>query len=342
MPFRASQFAFHSLSWVYLLTCLRFRPAFPVEEWKDNGKNGAFKDVYSMTRRDALIRIFQVSAIPSVTADLAWGHRGGKLKARFSDIDRRSGGRLGCAVLDTSTGNVVSHRGDERFPMCSTFKASAVAFVLQRVDRGTEHLDRRIVFSEHDILPHAPITKLHVGGDGMPVADLCAAAITESDNTAANLLLASFGGPTALTGFWRSIGDTVTRLDRTELELNEGKPGDPRDTTSPVAMLENLRKFVLGDVLALSTRKMFTKWLVANTTGDARLRAGFPPNCQIGDKTGTGGHQTSNDIAVIWPSNRKPFVVAAYLTQGRDSDDDRDRVLAEVGRAVAGEMLATG
>ncbi len=281
-------------------------------------------------------------AAPSATARLAWGHDIGRLKARLADIDKRSGGRLGCAVLNTATGAVVAHRGNERFPMCSTFKASAVAFVLQRVDRGAEQLDRRIVFSEHDILSHAPITKLHVGGDGMSVADLCAAAITESDNTAANLLLASFGGPAALTSFWRAIGDTATRLDRTELELNEGIPGDPRDTTSPAAMLQNLRKFVLGDVLAPPSRKMFTKWLVANTTGDARLRAGFPRDCEIGDKTGTGGYQTSNDIAVIWPLNRKPLVVAAYLTQGPRSDDDRDRILADVGRAIAGEITSTG
>jgi len=256
-------------------------------------------------------------------------------------IDKRSGGRLGCAVLNTSTGAVVAHRGGERFPMCSTFKASTVACVLQRVDRRAERLDRRIVFSEHDILSHAPITKLHVGGDGMSVADLCAAAITQSDNTAANLLLASFGGPPELTNFWRAIGDTVTRLDRTELELNEGRPGDPRDTTSPTAMLENLRKFVLGDVLSPPSRKMLSRWLIANTTGDARLRAGFPRNWKIGDKTGTGGYQTSNDIAVIWPLNRKPLVVTAYLTQGHGSDDKRDRILADVGRAVADEITST-
>jgi len=294
-----------------------------------------------MTRREAWSKVLLAFTAPHVTRSVAWGYNDGRLKVRLAEIDKRSGGRLGCAVLNASTGVVVAHRGDERFPMCSTFKASAVAFVLQRVDRRAERLDRQVVFSEHDILSHAPITKLHAGGDGMSVADLCAAAITESDNTAANLLLASFGGPAALTGFWRAIGDTVTRLDRTELQLNEGKPGDPRDTTSPIAMLENLRKFVLGEVLAPPSRKMFTKWLVANTTGDARLRAGFPRNFEIGDKTGTGGYQTANDIAVIWPLNRKPLVVTAYLTQGHGSDDDRERILADVGRAVADEITST-
>jgi beta-lactamase class A len=293
-----------------------------------------------MTRRAALTRTLVSFAAPVVTRGLAWGYDGESLRARLAELDKRSGGRLGCAVLNTSTGAMIAHRGDERFPMCSTFKASAVAFVLQRADRRAERLDRRIVFSERDILPYAPITKLHVGGDGMSVADLCAAAITVSDNTAANLLLASFGGPAALTNFWRAIGDTVTRLDRIEPGLNECMPGDPRDTTSPAAMLETLRKFVLGDVLAPASREMFSQWLARNTTGDARLRAGFPRTWIIGDKTGSGRHETSNDIAVIWPSSRKPFVVAAYLTQGPGLEDARNAILADVGRAVADEITS--
>ena len=295
---------------------------------------------HEITRRGALTRTLLAFAAPGVTRRLAWGYEGESLRARLAELEKRSAGRLGCAFLNTSTGAVIAHRADERFPMCSTFKASAVAFVLERADRRAERLDRRIVFSARDILPYSPITKLHVGGNGMSVADLCAAAMTMSDNTAANLLLASFGGPAALTNFWRAIGDPVTRLDRTEPELNEGTPGDPRDTTSPAAMLENLHKFVLGDVLAPASREMFSRLLVANTTGEARLRAGLPRNWVIGDKTGSGRHETTNDIAVIWPSNRKPFVVPVYLTLGSASDDARNAVLADVGRAVASEITS--
>jgi len=294
----------------------------------------------SITRRNALTRTILTLAVPSVTRDLVWGDDGEGLAARLAELEKRSGGRLGCAFLNTATGSVIGHRADERFPMCSTFKASAAAFVLERVDRGAERLDRRIVYSARDILPNSPVTKPHVGGKGLPISELCRAAITVSDNTAANLLLASFGGPAALTNFWRSIGDPVTRLDRKEPELNEGAPGDPKDTASPAATVENFRKFVLGEVLSRASREMFSKWLIANTTGDARLRAGLPHDWRVGDKTGTGGHETSNDIAVIWPPNRKPFVVAAYLTQGSTSDHDREAILADVGRAVAREIAS--
>lgn len=293
----------------------------------------------SITRRDLLTRALMVVLAPSVLRVTPPEPPTKTLKARLAEIEKLGGGRLGCAVLNTATRSVIAHRGGELFPMCSTFKVSAAAFVLQRVDRGLDRLERRIAITQKDILAYAPITKLYVGKD-MSVADLCAAALTVSDNTAANLLLSSFGGPPALTQFWRSIGDNVSRLDRNEPDLNAAVPGDPRDTTSPLAMLENLHKFLLSDLLKPPSRDRLTQWLVANTTGDARLRAGLPKNWMIGDKTGSGDHSTSNDIAIVHPPNREPFLVAAYLTEGPGTDDSRNAILADVGRAVADDILA--
>ena len=259
------------------------------------------------------------------------------LKSRLAGIEQRSGGRLGVAVLYTGTGKLVTHRGDERFPMCSTFKASTTALVLQRVDQGFEQQDRRIIIHEKDLLQYAPVAKLHVGGEGLSITELCVAAMTVSDNTAANLLVASCGGPSAITRFWRSIGDVDSRLDRIEPDLNEGKPGDPRDTTTPTAMLEDLHKFVFGNVLKPKSRAQFTKWLLENKTGAPRLRAGLPRDWKVGDKTGSG-HKTTNDIAVLWPPNRKPILVTAYLTNASESNSHRDAILAEVGHAIANSI----
>ena len=169
---------------------------------------------------------------------------------RWREIEVSVAGRLGVAVLDTATGGVDGHRLDERFPMCSTFKFLAAAMVLARVDAGRERLDRRVVVSRGSLLEWAPVTSRHVGGAGMTVAELCEAAITVSDNTAANLLLASAGGPAAVTAFARHVGDAVTRLDRTEPTLNEATPGDPRDTSTPRAMAQTLRRVMLGDALS--------------------------------------------------------------------------------------------
>jgi beta-lactamase class A len=270
-----------------------------------------------------------------LSARAAADDRDAELRRGFAGLERRHGGRLGIAVLDSATGKLVAHRGDERFAMASTFKFVAAAFVLARVDRGEESLARRIVYSRDDLVTYSPITEKHAGGGGMTVGELCDAAVTLSDNTAANLLLDSFGGPAGLTAYMRSLGDGVSRLDRRETALNEAAPGDPRDTTTPAAMLGLLRDTVLGTALSPSSRAQLAAWLVANKTGDKRLRAGVPAGWRVGDRTGTGGNNATNDVAVIWPPGRAPIVVAAYYAEARALEDERNAVLAEVGRLAA-------
>ena len=255
---------------------------------------------------------------------------------RWREIEVSAAGRLGVAVLDTATGELAGHRLDERFPMCSTFKFLAAAAVLARVDAGQERLDRRLVVTRESLLEWAPVASKHVGGAGMTVAELCEAAITVSDNTAANLLLDSLGGPAGVTTFARRIGDEVTRLDRTEPTLNEAIPGDPRDTSTPRAMARTLRTVMLGDALSEAGRAQLVKWMTANTTGAKRLRAGLPFDWRVADKTGTGRLGTTNDIGVLWPPRRAPLVVVAYLTDCKAPGDAREAALASVARSVAG------
>ena len=175
------------------------------------------------------------------------------LPSAFARLEQTNGGRLGVAVLDTATGERSGHRTEERFPMCSTFKFLLASAVLQRVDRHQENLDRLAAIPPKPLLGNSPLTEPHAGAT-MSIADLCHAALTRSDNTAANILLESIGGPAALTSFCRSIGDTLTRLDRNEPTLNESLVGDPRDTTSPFAMVYNLKSILLGTVLSPPSR----------------------------------------------------------------------------------------
>ena len=255
----------------------------------------------------------------------------------LAELERRNGGRLGVAALDTASGRRVGHRIDELFPLCSTFKFLAAAFVLARVDRGEEKLDRRVVFSEKDLVTYSPVTKDHVGPGGMPMAEICEAAVTLSDNTAGNLQLASFGGPSGLTSYVRSLGDRTTRLDRIETELNEAKPGDQRDTTAPAAMLGTMQRLLIEDALSAASRDRLIGWLLASKTGARRLRAGLPADWRVGDKTGTGGNGTVNDVAIAFPPGRSPILIAAYYTESTIPDDARNTVIAEAARlAVAG------
>jgi len=267
---------------------------------------------------------------------LAASNRMSALPADLAQLERSNGGRLGVAVLDTSTGERSGYRADERFPMCSTFKFLLASAVLQRVDRHEEKLDRAVAIPPKPLVGNSPLTEPHAGGT-MTVASLCEATLTRSDNTAANLLLATIGGPAGMTSFCRSIGDTITRLDRTETSLNEALPGDPRDTTSPTAMVNDLNSVLLGNVLAESSRKQLTTWMEANQTGLDKLRASLPKGWRVADKTGSNGENTMNDIAVIWPSGRKPIIVAAYITQCSGPDSKRAAMLKQIGGLVSGE-----
>jgi beta-lactamase class A len=265
------------------------------------------------------------SAAPAKTAPLI---------DAITQLESKSGGRLGVSVLDTKTGAVVQHRGDERFPMCSTFKVLASAAVLKSMGGKLELLQQRIRFAESDLVEYSPVTREHVGGDGMTLEELCEAAITRSDNTAGNLLLKTIGGPTGLTGFARSLGDEVTRLDRIEPDLNEAIAGDPRDTTTPNAMAANFRSLLVGDALLPAARDQLAKWLIANKTGDSRLRAGLPQGCRVGDKTGSGDRGTANDVAIVWPPEHSPLIIAVYLTGATLDPNGRNEVIAAVGREI--------
>jgi beta-lactamase class A len=257
---------------------------------------------------------------------------------RFADdmapLEAKSGGRLGVAVIDCKDGSLVQHRGEERFPMCSTFKVLASAAVLKLSGADLAGLQRKIRFETSDLVEYSPVTGEHAGGDGMTLAELCEAAVTRSDNTAGNLLLKTIAGPEGLTAFARSLGDELTRLDRIETELNEASPGDVRDTTSPNAMAANLRNLLLGDALLPAARDQLAAWMAANKTGDARLRAGLPKSWRVGDKTGAGRHGTNNDVAIVSPPDRPPLIVAVYLTGAALDMNGQNDIIASVGRAV--------
>ncbi|RZI98261.1 MAG: class A beta-lactamase, partial [Haliea sp.] len=264
--------------------------------------------------RRSLMLALAASPLLGACAAAIPSNKSAAAQARLAALETASGGRLGVFALNTADGSVISHRGDERFPLCSTFKAIAAAAILERNMREPGLLSQRIKYTQVELVTYSPITEKHLA-DGMTVAELCAAAIQYSDNTAGNMLIKVLGGPPAVTAFTRSIGDNAFRLDRWETELNTAIPGDARDTTTPAAMAATLQKLVLGDTLAPPQREQLQAWLRGNTTGATRIRAGVPAGWIVGDKTGGGDYGANNDVAVLWPPGKPPIVLALYMTQ---------------------------
>ena len=253
------------------------------------------------------------------------------IQKKLANIEVASGARIGLFAINTADNSIYQYRGNERFPMCSTSKVMCVSAILKKSMTNSDLLQQKIRYTKQEVdsSGYAPITKDHIA-DGMTIAELCNASITQSDNLAMNLLLKNVGGPQAVTRFARSIGDKKYRLDRYEPDLNSAIPGDLRDTTTPEAMANALYKLVLGDVLASSQREQLQLWLKNNTTGKDRIRAGVPKGWVVGDKTGTGDYGTTNDIGILWPPKKSPIIVVIYVTQSKKDAVPRADIIASV------------
>lgn len=247
-----------------------------------------------------------------------------------------SGGRLGVALVDFRGRTLVQWRGSERFAMCSTFKAPLAGLVLASVDKRQLSLDQPVRFGAADLLEYAPVVRAHIEKGVLPVAELARAIVTVSDNSAANLLIRMAGGPQYVTAFARRLGDRVTRLDRTEPALNENASGDPRDSTSPVAMARLMRRLLSGALSPASTATL-RRWLEESSTGARRIRAGLPSGWRVGDKTGTCGNAW-NDVAVIRSPRGTDYLLAVYLDRATVGSERADATIAEVARLLAPRM----
>lgn len=288
-------------------------------------------------RRDMLLGGSAV--LVASCAGLPMGYR--RLRDGFAEIRARlgPGGRLGVAALDVATNRRLLLDEDSAYAMCSTFKMPLAAAILAEVDRSALSLTREVRFGRADLVEYAPVVEANLGRGRLTIEALCAAAVEVSDNVAANLLLREIGGPSALTAFMRRAGDRVSRLDRTEPELNTNLPGDKRDTTTPAAMVGLMRSLLLGDILSPASRTMLLGWMERSTTGRERLRAGLPASWRVGDKTGTGANRATNVIAIAWPPGGGPILIACFMSGGDATLKIRNAAHAAVARMVVGALV---
>lgn len=254
----------------------------------------------------------------------------GEIIAAAKRLEQKLGMRVGLSVIDTGRGTVVAYRETERFAMASTFKSLACAAALSGGDAVLEQTTR---ITKADLRPHSPVTETRLGAS-LSARELCEITLRTSDNAAANAILKVLGGPAEVTSFLRGIGDTTTRLDRYEPELNEATPGDPRDTTTPQAMAQTLERLLVGAALAPAARDQLDAWMSANAVADGLLRSRLPKGWQIADRSGAGGHGTRGVIAVVRPPGAQPLVIAIYMDGKTHPLKTRDAAIAEIGAAV--------
>jgi len=289
--------------------------------------------IFTVSRRKYLLAAAGLAIVSLFSSTAVLAAQLETLAAQLSALESSANGLLGVALIDSGSSRQLSYRGDERFAMTSTFKALAAAAVLQRSVQQPDLLDKRIHYQQSDLVTYSPVTEKHLQ-QGMTVAELGAAAVELSDNSAGNFLLREIGGPQGITALARSLGDNQTRLDRWETALNSAIPGDLRDTSTPKAMATNLHQLALGKALPAAQQQMLIQWLKQSKTGAQSIRAGVPAGWQVGDKTGAGDYGTTNDLAILWPPQGEPLVLAVYFTQQQPQAEARRDVLASATRLV--------
>ena len=256
------------------------------------------------------------------------------LDAAVKQEEQALSARIGVAVIDVATGNTLSYRGDERFPLNSTHKALSCGALLSEVDKGRLALTSSTRFSQSRLVEYSPVTEKSVEPASITWRQLCSAAVSHSDNTAANLVVERVGGPAGVTRFLRTTGDNVTRLDRDEPELNSATPGDERDTTTPVAVSQTLQKLALGEVLKPASRRQLIQWMRDDKVADALLRSALPAGWTIADKTGAGAYGSRSIIAIAWPLTGKPMIIAIYITETEASLAQSNEAIARLGKVL--------
>ncbi|MDP3737298.1 MAG: class A beta-lactamase [Hyphomonadaceae bacterium] len=286
------------------------------------------------TRRELIAGGVALAATGCASYEAPPASHGGR---KIAEIEKRIGGRIGVFAINTETLSSLAHRHGERFAMASTFKWLLAAAILKQAEAGTLKLDHHLSYTSADILPNSPITEAHLAEGSMTIEALCEAIVTVSDNCGANLLLAQIGGPAGLTKFLRDTGDRETRLDRRELDLNENRRDDPRDTTTPMAMALTAERLLVRGGLSKPSQEKLHAWLIATRTGLDRLRAGLPGNWLAGDKTGTGGNGSHNDVAIAWPPGKRPILIACYMSESPAPNADKAVAHADIARIIADE-----
>ncbi|MBW4976157.1 class A beta-lactamase [Roseovarius mucosus] len=254
------------------------------------------------------------------------------LAATIDRIEQELDARVGVVIRESGSDWIVSHRAEERFLMASTFKTMLCGAVLHRVDEGDLDLEERIAIEAAEVLEYAPVTEKMVG-ETMSVGELCHAALDMSDNTATNLLIDRIEGPQSVTAFLREIGDPVSRLDRREPDVNTFAPDDPRDTTTPEAMVSTMETLLTGDALSPQSRALLVDWMSDGGVTGALIRASTPAGWHVADRSGSGNFNR-NIVAMVTPPDREPYFIAIFLSDADADFNTRNGAVIELSKAV--------
>lgn len=296
------------------------------------------------------------------------------IEARFTEIEASCKGKLGAAVITAKSSHF--HRKDEQFSLQSVMKLMVSMAALDQVDKGKWKLDQKLTFSRSDLsISHQPI-KERLGtrkSISISLADLIELAVTESCSASADYMIRKMGGTQSVNAFLKKNGIQGMSVDRQERDLQSEIAGltwkpeysddakleaaankvpsdkqdaayrryqaDSRDTTTPAAMGDLLKKLVTGKLLSPKSTQYLLGVMERTSTGPQRLKAGVPTGWKLGHKTGTSStHRgvacATNDVGVARSKSGEWIVIVALLRDSTLGPENRDKVLCQVAQAA--------
>lgn len=233
------------------------------------------------------------------------------LEQQVASLVSARSGEFGIAALDLTTGASIAVNGGQAFPMASTVKVAVAAAYLAQVDHGRRTLGRMI--------------------GNRTAAQLLEVMMVRSDNHATDLLIRNLGGPQAVQQWVDWHGLAGIRVDRTIASLLSDRRDlrDERDSSTPLAMVELLRKLDRGAMLKPDSRALLLGMMGRCITGKNRIRGLLPYGTRVENKTGTLSGYTSDVGFITMPDGRR-VAVAFFARYGAD----RPRTIAEAARAI--------
>ncbi|MGE0179484.1 MAG: class A beta-lactamase [Sphingomonas sp.] len=299
------------------------------------------------------------------------------LQERLAAVVAASAGRMGISALHLESGRAVAINGGERFPMASTYKIAVAATMLSAIEEGRFRLDQMITLDERIRVRSDGITSFAPHpGVALSVLNLIELSLTRSDNTATDMLVAAVGGPAAVDAWLRRAGIDGQRVDRDtaailhddfglvaapgsnvagnlaghfppqpwlpsgpDHPINPAFDNDPRDTSTPDAMVRLLTRLHRGELLTPAHTRLLFEVLARTRTGTARVRSVLPPGTIWAHKTGSLAG-ISADVGVLTLPDGSHVALALFI-RGAPDPAARDRSIAEAGRLIWDSFRST-
>ena len=265
--------------------------------------------------------------------------RSDKLGAQIAQISSTMQGRVGVTATVLETGESVSLNGNQRFPMLSVYKFPIAMAVLAQVDQGKLKLDQKIQFKTSDIVQGSQILDQKSSGVELTLAELLKYMVSNSDNTACDVLLQLVGGPKLVTQYLRGLGVNDIVVANTEKELKQGPAVQYRNDATPDAAVVLLRTFHDGKGLSKSSQALLRRLMTESTTGTKRIKGLLPNGTVVAHKTGTsatvkGVTVATNDVGLVTLPNGRHLAIAVFVSDSTAGNTSREEAIAKITRTV--------